>query len=124
MVQCYYPPKILKGFKNFCQDCGFKYIIINDIVDEPINKDEVFISVKKGCLVCVVEKKLLANLKIGVQVGIISYNEVAIKQITLNGIITFSTDFSQMQKITAELIFFQFKIAHRWHFKFTLKALL
>jgi DNA-binding LacI/PurR family transcriptional regulator len=44
------------------------------------------------------------ELKIGKQVGVISYNETPLKKIILNGITTVSTDFSQMGSIAAGLI--------------------
>jgi len=120
--QSYYPPEILKGFKNFCQDYAFNYKVISDIVDEPINEGEVFINVMEDDLVRLVERILLTNLKIGEQVGIISYNEVAIKKIILNGITTISTDFSQMGKIAAELILSNSKEHIEVPFKLTLRA--
>ncbi|MBC7510109.1 MAG: GntR family transcriptional regulator [Ferruginibacter sp.] len=103
-AQSYYPPEILKGFKNFCQDFAFGYKVISDIADEPITEGEVYINVMEDDLITLIEKIMLTQLKIGEQVGIISYNEIPIKKIILNGITTISTDFHQMGKIAAELI--------------------
>lgn len=102
--QSYYPPEILKGFKNFCQDFAFAYKVISDITDEPIKEGEVYINVMEDDLIALIERILSTNLKIGEQVGIISYNEIPIKKIILNGITTISTDFKQMGKMAAELI--------------------
>jgi DNA-binding transcriptional regulator YhcF (GntR family) len=121
-AQSYYPPEILKGFKNFCQDYAFAYKIISNIEDEPILPGEVYINVMEDDLIRLVERILLTNLKIGEQVGIISYNEVAIKKIILNGITTISTDFCQMGKIAAELILSNSKKKVEVPFKLTLRA--
>lgn len=103
-AQSYYPPEILKGFKNFCQDFAFAYKVISDITDEEIKEGEVYINVMEDDLIALIERIMLTKLKIGEQVGIISYNEIPIKKIILNGITTISTDFQQMGKIAAELI--------------------
>lgn len=118
----YYPPEILKGFKNFCQDNAFSHKVISDIAEEPINAGEVFINVMEKDLISLVEKILLLNLKVGEQVGIISYNEIPIKKIILNGITTISSDFDQMGKIAAELILSNSKERIEVPFRLTLRA--
>ncbi len=44
-------------------------------------------------LVILIERILAAGLKVGKDVGVISYNETPLKKIILNGITTISTDF-------------------------------
>jgi len=51
-----------------------------------------------------VERLLAEGLKIGKDVGVISYNETPLKKIILNGITTISTDFQLMGEMTARLI--------------------
>ncbi len=118
----YYPPEILKGFKNFCQDNAFSYGIISDIAYEPINEGEAFITVMEKDLISLIEKILSLNLKVGEQVGIISYNEIPLKKIILNGITTISTNFEQMGKIAAELILSNSKEHVEVPFKLTLRS--
>lgn len=118
----YYPPDILKGFKKFCQDNTFSYKKVSDIMDEPINEGEVFVIVMEDDLVTLIERIMLLHLKIGEQVGIISYNETPLKKIILNGITTISTDFYQMGVIAAELILSNSKDHIKVPFKLTLRA--
>jgi DNA-binding LacI/PurR family transcriptional regulator len=61
------------------------------------------------------------DLKIGEQVGIISYNETPLKKVILNGITTISTDFHQMGVIAAELILSDSKEHIKVPFKLTLR---
>jgi len=103
-VHSYYPSEILIGFKNFCQDYTFGYGIIEDIMKEPIKEGEVYIAVMEEDLVTLIRRVKDLNLQIGDQIGIISYNEVPIKEIILNGITTISTDFKQMGIAAAQLI--------------------
>ena len=117
----YYPPEILKGFKNFCQDHTFSYKVISEIVEEPINEGEVYINVMEVDLVTLIERIMLLDFKIGEQVGIISYNETPLKKIILNGITTISTDFHQMGVIAAQLILSNSREQVEVPFKLTLR---
>jgi hypothetical protein len=100
----YHPNEILTGFYKFCQEYAFNYKVIPNIKKEPIGKGEVYINLMEDDLVTLIEKILSENLQVGKDVGVISYNETAIKKIILNGITTISTDFEIMGEKTAELI--------------------
>jgi DNA-binding transcriptional regulator YhcF (GntR family) len=100
----YHPDEILAGFKKFCEEYSFNYKIVHKIEDELINKGEVYINLMEDDLVILIEKILSHSYKIGEEVGVISYNETALKKIILNGITTISTDFQMMGEKAAELI--------------------
>lgn len=100
----YHPVEILTGLKNFCQQYAFNSKVVPCIKKEEIKKGEVYINVMEDDLVTLVEKILSQGLQIGHDVGVISYNETALKKIILNGITTISTDFQMMGEKTAELI--------------------
>ena len=55
-------------------------------------------------LVNLIEQILPTKLKVGKDVGVISYNESPMKKIILSGITTISTDFEMMGMKTAQLI--------------------
>ncbi|MFD1631220.1 GntR family transcriptional regulator [Pseudopedobacter beijingensis] len=100
----YFPREILNGFKRFCIQYAFNYKVVQDISAEPVNKGEVYINLMEDDLVSIIEKVFSANLKIGEDVGVISYNETPLKKILLNGITTVSTDFKTMGSMVAEMI--------------------
>ena len=100
----YHPVEILTGFKKFCQEYAFQSKVVHKIENETINKGEVYINLIEDDLVKLIEKILSQDLKIGEEVGVISYNETALKKIILNGITTISTDFQMMGQKAAELI--------------------
>lgn len=100
----YHPAEIISGFKKFCLQYAFSQKIIHDISQEEIQKGEVYINLMEDDLVTLIEKILNQKLKIGKDVGVISYNETALKKIILNGITTISTDFAMMGEKAAELI--------------------
>jgi len=100
----YYPEEILKGYMNFCRQYAFNYKVVHDIQTEPFEDGEVYINLMENDLVILIERILSTDLKIGENIGVISYNETPLKKIILNGITTISTDFEKMGDITADLI--------------------
>jgi DNA-binding transcriptional regulator YhcF (GntR family) len=100
----YFSHGIIEGFENFCRDYAFHYKVIHRIEDEIISEGEVFINLMEADLVVLIDKILAANLQVGKQVGIISYNETPLKRLIINGLTTISSDFKAMGQSTAELI--------------------
>ena len=100
----YHPVEILTGLKNFCHQYAFNSKVVRCIKMEQIKKGEVYINLMEDDLVTLIEKILGENLQIGIDVGVISYNETSLKKIILNGITTISSDFKMMGEKAAELI--------------------
>jgi DNA-binding transcriptional regulator YhcF (GntR family) len=100
----YHPHEILQGFYRYCQQFAFNYKVVHNIATEPINDGEVYINLMENDLVVLIEKILSTKLKVGKNVGVISYNETSLKKIILNGITTISTDFEMMGRQAAALI--------------------
>lgn len=100
----YHPKEILEGFYKYCQQYAFNYKVIHNIEEEAIQKGEVYINLMENDLVILIEKILATGLKVGKDVGVISYNETPLKKIILNGITTVSTDFQMMGEKAAQMI--------------------
>jgi len=100
----YFPHEILTGFYRFCQQYAFDHKVIHNIKDEEINPGEVYINLMEDDLVMLIERLIAQKLKIGKDVGVISYNETPLKKIILDGITTISTDFSELGAQAAEFI--------------------
>ena len=100
----YSPDEILKGFQSFCRDYAFSYNVVHNIADEEIAAGEAYINLMEDDLVTLLEKIKKTKLKVGKDVGIISYNETPWKQFILDGITTISTDFKKMGAMTAGMI--------------------
>lgn len=100
----YFPQEILKGFHDFCSQYAFGYKVVHTIEDEPIQEGEVYINLMENDLVILIERILSLKLKVGKDVGVISYNETPLKKIILDGITTISSDFQMMGEKTAHLI--------------------
>lgn len=100
----YYSQEIPDGVNRFCQQYAFNYKVVHHIADEPIKAGEAYINVMENDLVTLIEKILANKLKVGEEVGVISYNETPMKRIILDGITTVSTDFRMMGEKAAQLI--------------------
>ncbi|MBB5635283.1 DNA-binding transcriptional regulator YhcF (GntR family) [Pedobacter cryoconitis] len=100
----YFPGEIKEGFKRFCQQYAFNYFVVSNVANENIQAGEVYINLMEDDLVVLIEKIFSLDLKIGKDVGVISYNETPLKKILLNGITTISTDFKMMGTLAAEII--------------------
>jgi DNA-binding transcriptional regulator YhcF (GntR family) len=100
----YFPKEILNGFQRFCNQYAFNYKVVSDISQEPISKGEVYINLMEDDLVILIGRIISMDLKLGKDVGIISYNETPLKKFLLNGITTISTDFKEMGVMVADMI--------------------
>lgn len=118
----YHPVEILDGFYSFCQEYAFSSKVVHHIAEEPISEGEVYISLMEDDLVVLIERILSMGLRIGQQVGVISYNETPLKKIILNGITTISTDFQEMGKTAAQMILTNSKEHVEIPFNLTLRA--
>jgi biotin operon repressor len=100
----YHPNEILEGFYKYCQQYAFNFKVVHNIGEEVIEKGEMYINLMENDLVILIEKILATGLKVGKDVGVISYNETPLKKIILNGITTISTDFQLMGEKAAQMI--------------------
>lgn len=98
------PIGILKGFKKFCEDYGFNYIVENSIKTRKIKKGEVYILTEDRNLIHILLGAQGAGLVPGKDIGIIMYNETDLRKVTGNGITTISTDFKKMGESLAWMI--------------------
>ncbi|MBS1750269.1 MAG: GntR family transcriptional regulator [Bacteroidetes bacterium] len=118
----YFPQEIIKGFNRFCQEYAFTQKIVHDIAIEPISSGEVYINLMEADLVTLIERLVSMKVKVGKQVGVISYNETVMKKIILSGITTISTDFYEMGVQAAKLVLSGEKKHIEVPFKLTMRA--
>lgn len=98
-------PEIAVGFKNFCMQNSFKGEIISEVtMATPVSKGDVYVVIEETDLANLIKICHINKLKVGKDIGIISYNETPLKEVLLNGITVISTDHVKMGKTAAELI--------------------
>ncbi|MFH4966995.1 GntR family transcriptional regulator [Gaetbulibacter sp. M240] len=98
-----YPRRILHGFRKFCVEHKLDFEILNEIYDDMIiKKGDLFITIEEADLVNLVKQVREDEYKLGVDIGIISYNDTPLKE--LLGITVISTDFKKMGETVAYMI--------------------
>lgn len=98
------PIGMVSGFKKFCLERNCKHSVITSFNSDIIQKGSLFIIPSDRDLVNVIEQAKVQQLTLGIDYGIISYNETSLKKVVENGITTISTDFNEMGKILAQMI--------------------
>ena len=98
-----YPRRILRGFQEFCTRFNFDFEILEEIYEEmELQSRDVYITIRETDLVNLVRQIRKKNLKMGKEIGVISYNETPLKE--LLGITVISTDFKAMGETAAYMV--------------------
>ncbi|NJX14440.1 GntR family transcriptional regulator [Tamlana crocina] len=98
-----YPKRILHGVKLFCLEHHFDFEVVDRVCDDmSINKGELFIIIEEGDLVNFIRRTRENRYKLGEDVGVISYNDTALKEVF--GVSVVSTDFKVMGEQGAKMI--------------------
>ncbi len=100
----YHPEAILDGFRRFCAENGFGARVVHDISQLAIEPGNAFINLMEDDLVTLIKRIKDTALRVGQEVGILSYNETPVKELLLDGISVISTDFEQMGRTAAQLV--------------------
>ena len=100
----YYCFGIRKGFTNFCDEEGFEYEVIERACHQPVNTGELYIVIEEVDLVELIKKANSSNLRLGKDIGVITYNDTPFKEILAGGISVLSTDFTKMGDTLADMI--------------------
>lgn len=96
--------EIARGFKDFCRQLPIGYLVQNPEDGIEILPGDVLVVVDDRDLVPLVKQAQEKKLKLGSDFGIISYNEIPLKEIIAGGLTTISTDFSAMGRNMAGMI--------------------
>lgn len=92
------------GFEKFCVEYSIPFEISAQFSNREIEQGEVYVIPDDRDLVKVIEQSKVQSLQLGIDFGIISYNETPLKKVVENGITTISTDFKAMGIILANMI--------------------
>jgi DNA-binding transcriptional regulator YhcF (GntR family) len=98
------PLGMVEGFLKFAISYTFENDIVPNFENKSVEKGDVYIIPNDRQLVEVIEQAKKQQLQLGIDFGIISYNDTPLKKIVENGITTISTDFTAMGSILAEMI--------------------
>ena len=96
--------EIIVGFERFAAESPIESIIVSSEKLKDIRKHDAFITTEDSELVTIIRAAKKNKWVIGKDIGILSYNETALKSIISDGISTITTDFNLMGKQMAEMI--------------------
>ncbi|MFG6686820.1 GntR family transcriptional regulator [Mariniflexile sp. HNIBRBA6329] len=98
-----YPRRILHGFRKFCLEFEIDFEILSEVCEDMVfRKGDLFITIEEFDLVNLINQIRENELKLGEDVGVISYNDTPLKE--LLGIAVVSTDFKAMGETAAQMI--------------------
>ena len=98
------PLAMLRGFEKFCENNSFDCEVVDSFENRVPEKGETYIIPDDRNLIRIMKKILSSTLKLGTDIGIISYNDTLLKEIIEGGITTISTDFNKMGESLAKMI--------------------
>ncbi|MGD9928857.1 MAG: substrate-binding domain-containing protein [Mangrovibacterium sp.] len=96
-----HPSEIIQAFNEFCQTNQLKHAVVRRIGQHPISAGQAFLVIKEDDLVYIIKACKQQGLTLGVDVGLISYNDTPMKEIVGSGITVISVDFNEMGRKAA-----------------------
>lgn len=114
-----YPEEIAVGFKRFCNLNKFEFEIIDEIIETTVlEKGAAYVVIEENDLVNLIKTVRARKLTLTKDVGILSYNDTALKEVLAEGISVITTDFVRMGQLAAEMILKQQPANIKNDFKF------
>lgn len=104
--EAYHAGLIIEGFEHFCHRAGFSGKVLHNVSAQNFKKGDAYITFSRYDLDDIEIIKLVRknNWQLGKDIGLLSYNDTAVKEILENGITVISTDFKKMGKEAAKAI--------------------
>ena len=99
-----HPHVIVQAFNQFCVENGIHHEVIEKLKNKPIEKGQAYLVIKEDDLVQIIKTCKKQGLKLGEDVGLISYNDTPMKEIVGNGITVISVDFEEMGQKAAQFV--------------------
>jgi DNA-binding transcriptional regulator YhcF (GntR family) len=100
----YYCSGVREGFTNFCEEEGFECEVLQRASNHEVEGGQCYVVIEEADLVEVIKQAAAKNLKLGKDIGVITYNDTPFKEILAGGISVLSTDFIHMGETMAEMI--------------------
>ncbi|AVR45629.1 transcriptional regulator [Christiangramia fulva] len=98
-----YPRRILTGFRKFCVTNNLDFEVLDEIYEDmELQSKDIYVTIQERDLVNLVRQTRKKRLKLGKDIGIISYNDTPLKE--LLGISVISTDFKTMGESAAYMV--------------------
>lgn len=97
---------VADGFLRFCIQHHYAYTVAHKVEQETFEKGNAYITLSRYDTddVALIKLARSSGYQLGNEIGLISYNDTAIKEVLENGITVISTDFEAMGRSASEVI--------------------
>jgi DNA-binding transcriptional regulator YhcF (GntR family) len=104
-VESEHPKSCIPFFIKFCEDNELEHQLVRRKMEESdIEAGVAYLLARHSDVVAFVKICRAKKLKLGTDIGLITFNDTPMLEVIENGISVISTDFKQMGKLTAEYI--------------------
>lgn len=105
-LEAFHAKELIEGFETFAKEYKKPYRIIHAPDDTTVKKGDAYITFSRYDQddVDIIKIARKRNWKLGKDIGLISYNDTAVKEILEDGITVISTDFHKMGEEAAKAI--------------------
>jgi DNA-binding transcriptional regulator YhcF (GntR family) len=98
------PSGIRTGFQSFCNAYGIDNSVVASNEKVNVQQGMAYLVLDDNTLINIMKQVKQESFRLGVDVGLIAYNDTPLKEIIADGITAISTDFSVMGKALAQMI--------------------
>jgi DNA-binding transcriptional regulator YhcF (GntR family) len=103
----YFHSEMITGFKAFCEQYEFNYQILDDMQDENLEQNNVYMCMDDQDLVEVLKKTKQEGAKLGQEIGLVSFNDTCYNEVLGDGITVMSCNPDKLGKLAAENVMYQ-----------------
>lgn len=105
-LEAFHGKEMSEGFEVFAKQNRLKHQIYHTVDESLFKKGDAFITFSRYDLddIAIIKLARKKKYKLGTDIGLISYNDTAVKEILENGITVISTDFNKMGEEAAKAI--------------------
>lgn len=100
----FYPKYIARGFQIFCQVNKLRFSVIDHLEEKDLRIGEAYVLVSDDDLYRFIKIARGRGWKLGLDVGVVAYNDNQVKSLLEDGITTISTDHDEIGRLAAEMI--------------------
>lgn len=99
-----HPAETIDAFNSFCADFNINHTVLKKFDGTKLKSGQAYFVIKDDDLVRIVKDCKQRGMKLGSDIGILSYNDTPMKEIVSSGITVISIDFNEMGKKAAVFV--------------------
>lgn len=105
-LESFHAKEVIEGFEKFSKQYNKKHRIFNIVDETASKKGDAYITFSRYDQddISIIKLARKQNWTLGKDIGLISYNDTAVKEVLENGITVISTDFNKMGEEAAKAI--------------------